>query len=53
MRAIADLRQKTPNFRIVALSATPGKDIKQVQQVIKNLLISKLEACYLFLSEAQ
>lgn len=30
-------------FRVLALSATPGADIKTVQQVINNLLISHIE----------
>jgi len=33
----------TTQFRVVALSATPGSDIKSVQQVLTNLLISHVE----------
>ena len=33
----------TTQFRVVALSATPGSDIKSVQQVLTNLLISHIE----------
>ncbi|XP_028398566.1 Fanconi anemia group M protein-like [Dendronephthya gigantea] len=33
----------TQNFRILALSATPGDGIKAVQQVITNLLVSHIE----------
>ena len=35
--------QVTTQFRVVALSATPGSDIKSVQQVLTNLLISHIE----------
>ncbi|KRZ15861.1 Fanconi anemia group M protein, partial [Trichinella pseudospiralis] len=31
------------HFRVLALSATPGSDLKMVQQVIQNLLIANLE----------
>ncbi|KRY29403.1 Fanconi anemia group M protein, partial [Trichinella spiralis] len=31
------------HFRVLALSATPGSDLKMVQQVIQNLLIAHLE----------
>jgi Fanconi anemia group M protein len=31
------------NFRLLALSATPGKDIKKVQDVITNLFINHIE----------
>ncbi|KRZ18478.1 Fanconi anemia group M protein [Trichinella zimbabwensis] len=31
------------HFRVLALSATPGSDLKMVQQVIENLLIANLE----------
>ena len=37
------LAKKNSNFRVLALSATPGSDIKKVQQVISNLHISNLE----------
>lgn len=30
-------------FRVLALSATPGNDIKQVQEVVRNLLIARFE----------
>jgi ATP-dependent DNA helicase MPH1 len=30
-------------FRILALSASPGSDIKHIQQVIDNLLIERME----------
>ena len=33
----------TQNFRVLALSATPGDGIKAVQQVISNLLVSNIE----------
>jgi ERCC4-related helicase len=37
------LLQSHPQFRVVALSATPGSDISKIQQVINNLLISHTE----------
>ncbi|XP_007901994.2 Fanconi anemia group M protein [Callorhinchus milii] len=33
----------TRQFRVLALSATPGSDLKAVQQVLSNLLIAHLE----------
>ena len=30
-------------FRILALSATPGNSVKDIQQVLSNLCIAKLE----------
>ena len=32
-----------PKFRVLALSATPGKDFNKVQDVVKNLLIQNIE----------
>ena len=40
---VSMLVQATTQFRVVALSATPGSDIKSVQQVLTNLLISHIE----------
>jgi len=37
------LNEKNTKFRVLALSATPGADIKKVQQVVRNLNISNLE----------
>lgn len=37
------LREKEVDFRILGLSATPGSQIKTVQEVIENLEISKIE----------
>jgi len=34
---------KNPNFRLLALSATPGSTVDKVQEVIDNLHISKVE----------
>ncbi|XP_073683588.1 Fanconi anemia group M protein-like [Garra rufa] len=42
-QVIRELRNQTQQFRILALSATPGGDVKAVQQVISNLLISHIE----------
>jgi fanconi anemia group M protein len=33
----------TRNFRVLALSASPGRNVKAVQNVIDNLLINHLE----------
>ncbi|OWF50822.1 Fanconi anemia group M protein [Mizuhopecten yessoensis] len=42
-QVVRELVKYTENFRILALSATPGSDIKAVQQVLSNLLISHIE----------
>ncbi|XP_048831550.1 Fanconi anemia group M protein isoform X3 [Brienomyrus brachyistius] len=42
-QVVRELMNQTQQFRILALSATPGGDIKAVQQVISNLLISHIE----------
>ncbi|XP_042638155.1 Fanconi anemia group M protein [Orycteropus afer afer] len=42
-QVVRELTKYTNHFRILALSATPGSDIKAVQQVITNLLIGKIE----------
>ncbi|VDP09887.1 unnamed protein product [Soboliphyme baturini] len=42
-QVIRDLLKYTKQFRVLALSATPGPDIQTVQQVIANLLIHHLE----------
>ncbi|XP_028638024.1 Fanconi anemia group M protein [Grammomys surdaster] len=42
-QVVRELVKYTRHFRILALSATPGSDIKAVQQVITNLLIGKIE----------
>ncbi|XP_055989841.1 Fanconi anemia group M protein [Sorex fumeus] len=42
-QVVRELVKYTSHFRILALSATPGSDIKAVQQVITNLLIGKIE----------
>ncbi|XP_056841558.1 Fanconi anemia group M protein isoform X4 [Rattus norvegicus] len=42
-QVVRELVKYTNHFRILALSATPGSDIKAVQQVITNLLIEKIE----------
>ncbi|CAL1527140.1 unnamed protein product, partial [Lymnaea stagnalis] len=40
---IRELVKFARQFRVLALSATPGGDLKAVQQVINNLLISHIE----------
>ncbi|XP_041809701.1 Fanconi anemia group M protein isoform X2 [Chelmon rostratus] len=42
-QVIRQLGSQTLQFRILALSATPGGDSKSVQSVISNLLISHIE----------
>lgn len=40
---IQEIYRHNKNFRILALSATPGKDLFTIRSVIQNLLISKVE----------
>ncbi|XP_061651726.1 Fanconi anemia group M protein [Phyllopteryx taeniolatus] len=42
-QVIRQLSSQTLQFRVLALSATPGGDTKSVQSVIANLLISHIE----------
>ncbi|XP_048217749.1 Fanconi anemia group M protein-like [Perognathus longimembris pacificus] len=42
-QVVRELLKYTHHFRILALSATPGSDVKAVQQVITNLLIGQIE----------
>ncbi|XP_075048258.1 Fanconi anemia group M protein [Mixophyes fleayi] len=42
-QVVRELSNYTTQFRILALSATPGSDTKSVQQVITNLLIGRIE----------
>ncbi|KAM4013491.1 Fanconi anemia group M protein-like [Anomaloglossus baeobatrachus] len=42
-QVVRELNNYTTQFRILALSATPGSDTKSVQQVVSNLLISRIE----------
>ncbi|KFV64845.1 Fanconi anemia group M protein, partial [Dryobates pubescens] len=44
-QVVRELSKHTNQFRILALSATPGSDTKAVQQVISNLLIAQIESC--------
>jgi ERCC4-related helicase len=37
------LLARTRRFRVLALSATPGDNVKTVQEVISNLLINTVE----------
>ncbi|RKO92847.1 P-loop containing nucleoside triphosphate hydrolase protein, partial [Blyttiomyces helicus] len=40
---VRELRQQNEHFRILALTATPGAELKTVQAVVQNLLISRIE----------
>ncbi|CAL4087478.1 unnamed protein product, partial [Meganyctiphanes norvegica] len=42
-QVVKSLRDHGHNFRILALSATPGTDMDAVQNVVRNLLISHIE----------
>ncbi|XP_069805797.1 Fanconi anemia group M protein [Dendropsophus ebraccatus] len=42
-QVVRELSTYTTQFRILALSATPGSDTKSVQQVVSNLMISRIE----------
>ncbi|XP_075700078.1 Fanconi anemia group M protein isoform X2 [Rhinoderma darwinii] len=42
-QVVRELINYSTQFRILALSATPGSDAKSVQQVVSNLLISRIE----------
>ncbi|XP_062824797.1 Fanconi anemia group M protein isoform X2 [Anolis carolinensis] len=44
-QVVKELCKYTHEFRILALTATPGSDAKAVQQVVSNLLISHIELC--------
>ncbi|XP_064278826.1 Fanconi anemia group M protein isoform X7 [Passer domesticus] len=44
-QVVRELSKYTSQFRVLALSATPGSDTKAVQQVISNLLIAQIEVC--------
>ncbi|KAJ7345348.1 hypothetical protein JRQ81_001298 [Phrynocephalus forsythii] len=44
-QVVKELCKYTKDFRILALTATPGSNTKAVQQVISNLLISHIEVC--------
>ncbi|NWW97224.1 FANCM protein, partial [Rhynochetos jubatus] len=44
-QVVRELSKYTDQFRVLALSATPGSDTKAVQQVISNLLIAQIELC--------
>ncbi|KAF0288910.1 Fanconi anemia group M protein [Amphibalanus amphitrite] len=42
-QVVRELSRHTSQFRVLALSATPGSDLKAVIQVLTNLLISRVE----------
>ena len=44
VQAVRLLTERSGGFRVLALSATPGRDPLMVQQVVNNLQISKVEA---------
>ncbi|NXB99110.1 FANCM protein, partial [Orthonyx spaldingii] len=44
-QVVRELSKYSNQFRVLALSATPGSDTKAVQQVISNLLIAQIEMC--------
>ncbi|NXH26763.1 FANCM protein, partial [Myiagra hebetior] len=44
-QVVRELSKYTNQFRVLALTATPGSDTKAVQQVISNLLIAQIEVC--------
>ncbi|XP_075782236.1 Fanconi anemia group M protein isoform X2 [Pelodiscus sinensis] len=44
-QVVRELCKYTTQFRVLALSATPGSDTKAVQEVISNLLIAQIELC--------
>jgi len=41
---VKEISKHTDNFRILALSATPGADTRAIESVIKSLRITKIEA---------
>ncbi|KAI9206276.1 P-loop containing nucleoside triphosphate hydrolase protein [Polychytrium aggregatum] len=40
---VRDLQSRNPKFRVLALTATPGGEARAVQEVVKNLMISRIE----------
>uniref|UniRef100_A0A8C8VNG4 FA complementation group M n=1 Tax=Pelusios castaneus TaxID=367368 RepID=A0A8C8VNG4_9SAUR len=44
-QVVKELSKYTNQFRVLALSATPGSDTKALQEVISNLLIAQIELC--------
>lgn len=42
-KTVQGIHETNKTFRVVALTATPGNDIKAIQEVINNLLISHIE----------
>ncbi|XP_010710473.1 Fanconi anemia group M protein isoform X1 [Meleagris gallopavo] len=44
-QVVKELSRYTKQFRVLALTATPGSDTKAVQQVVSNLLIAQIEQC--------
>lgn len=43
VQVIQKIAERNKLFRVLALTATPGSDLAAVQQVFKNLLVSKVE----------
>lgn len=44
VNVVKQLRNKGAKFRLLGLSATPGKDLKSIKKVVETLNISKIEA---------
>ena len=42
-QVVKELQKSRANFRVVALSATPGSDLHAVRMMLQNLLISRIE----------
>jgi ERCC4-related helicase len=40
---VKEMAGRSESFRVLALTATPGADIKAVQEVVTNLCIAKIE----------
>lgn len=45
-QVIQMISEKNKNFRVLALTATPGRDLSDVREVVQNLLISHIEVRY-------
>ena len=42
-KEVQEIARHTRHFRVLALSATPGRDLKSVNEVLRNLLIKEVE----------
>jgi ERCC4-related helicase len=43
VRVLDDLCARSTSFRVVALSATPGSDMKKIEMVVRNLRVAHVE----------